>query len=194
MPAITHYLRQHPNVEIDLVLSDRFVDLIEAVFEAVFRIGPLADSSLIARALLPFRLVACASPGYLRERGTPATPSDLECHECLSYASRSGPTANDWSFVRDRETYQVDIRPHLQVNDAKALLSAALDGFGIAFIAEDFVREGLHTGRLVKVLPDYETPSRPMHLLFHPERRRTPKLRSFIEAVLKQFGPDASAL
>lgn len=187
-PVITRYLRQYPEVEVDLVLNDRFVDLVEEEFEAVFRIGPLADSSFTARELAPFRLVACASPDYLRERGVPATPADLETHECLVYASSSGPTVSDWRFVRGDENYRLDMKHRLRVNDAKALLIATLNGFGIAFIAEDLAREGLRSGRLVKVLPDYETPSRPIHLIYHPDRRQTPKLKSFISAVIGELG------
>ncbi|WP_434114076.1 LysR family transcriptional regulator [Paraburkholderia caffeinilytica] len=187
-PVITRYLRQYPEVEVDLVLNDRFVDLVEEEFEAVFRIGPLADSSFTARELAPFRLVACASPDYLRERGVPATPADLETHECLVYASSSGPTVSDWRFVRGDENYRLDMKHRLRVNDAKALLIATLNGFGIAFIAEDLAREGLYSGRLVKVLPDYETPSRPIHLIYHPDRRQTPKLKSFISAVIGELG------
>jgi DNA-binding transcriptional LysR family regulator len=187
-PVIARYLRQHPKVEVDLVLNDRFVDLVEDEFEAVFRIGPLADSSLTARELAPFRLVACASPDYLSERGVPATPLDLETHECLVYASPSGRTIDDWHFVRNGETHRVDVRHRLRVNDAKALLIAALAGFGVAFIAEDLARDGLRSGHLTKVLPDYETPSRPIHLIYHPDRRQTPKLKSFIAAVVRELG------
>jgi len=190
-PVIASYLKQHPKVEVDLVLSDRFVDLVEGEFEAVFRIGSLADSSFMARELAPFRLVACASPDYLRERGVPATPLDLETHECLVYASASGLTLSDWGFLRGEEHYKIDAKHRLRVNDARALLVAALNGFGIAFIAEDLAREGLRSGRLVKVLPDYETPSRPIHLIYHPDRRQTPKLKSFISTVVKELGRSA---
>ena len=190
VPLVTRYLRQHPKVEIDLVLSDRYVDLIEEGFEAVFRIGPLTDSSLMARALSPFRLVACASPAYLRAQGTPTTPSDLADHECLGYANWPGPTANEWRFVQDGRTYEVPRgRTHLQVNNAMALMSAALDGFGVVLLAEDLVREALRSGQLVKILPAFEAPSRPMHLLFHADRRPTPKLRSFIDAAVREFAP-----
>ena len=129
-PVIARYLRQYPKVEVDLVLSDRLVDLVEEEFEAVFRIGPLADSSFMARELAPFRIVACASPDYLRERGVPATPLDLETHECLVHAPTSAPTVSDWRFVRGEENYKIDVKHRLRVNDAKALLVAALDGFG----------------------------------------------------------------
>jgi DNA-binding transcriptional LysR family regulator len=90
--------------------------------------------------------------------------------------------------VRGDENYRLDMKHRLRVNDAKALLIATLNGFGIAFIAEDLAREGLHSGRLVKVLPDYETPSRPIHLIYHPDRRQTPKLKSFISAVIGELG------
>jgi DNA-binding transcriptional LysR family regulator len=187
-PVIARYLRLHSKVEIDLVLTDRFVDLVEEEFEAVFRIGPLADSSFMARELAPFRLIACASPDYLSERGVPATPRDLENHECLAYASTTRPAVSEWQFVRGEETHTLDVKHRLRVNDAKALLIAALDGFGIAFIAEDLAREHLRSGRLTKVLPDYATPSRPIHLLYHPDRRQTPKLESFISAVVGELG------
>ena len=188
MPLVTRYLRQNPQVEVDLVLNDRFVDLVEEGFEAVFRVGPLADSSLMARELSPFRLVACASPVYLRERGTPSNPVHLEDHECLGYTHWSRPMVYEWRFVQNGRVYEVRIRNRLQANDAKSLLTAALDGFGIVLVAENLVRDGLSSGQLVRVLPDFDIPSRPMHLLFHPERRQTPKLRTFIEAVVQEFG------
>ncbi|MFZ6708093.1 LysR family transcriptional regulator [Undibacterium sp. TC9W] len=187
-PVIARYLRQYPQVEIDLVLSDRYVDLVEEEFEAVFRIGRLSDSSFIARQLAPFRLVACASPDYLKERGVPATPLDLEKHECLAYASSTGSTASEWRFMRGAEKFHAQVRHRLQLNDAKALLVAALNGIGVAYIAEDLAREDLRTGRLVKILPDYETPSRPVHLIYHPDRRQTPKLKSFIDTVVSELG------
>jgi DNA-binding transcriptional LysR family regulator len=88
--------------------------------------------------------------------------------------------------VRGEENYKIDVKHRLRVNDSNAsLLIAALDGFGIAFIAEDLAREGLRSGRLTKVLPDYETPSRPIH---HPDRRQTPKLKSFISLVVSELG------
>lgn len=95
VPMIARYLRAHPDVDVDLVLNDRTIDLIEEGFEVAFRIGPLTDSSMTACAIAPFRLVACASPAYLRERGVPTTPADLSGHDCLRYAHWPGPTSNE---------------------------------------------------------------------------------------------------
>ena len=183
VPLVTRYLRRHPEVEMDLVLSDRTVDLVEDGYEAAFRIGPLADSGLIARPLAPFRTVACASPAYLRERGAPASPSDLVGHECLSR-----PGVAEWRFIKDGRTQETRIRSRLRLNDAKALFPAAIDGFGIVLVAEDLVRDALASGQLARVLPGYEAPSRPMHLVFLADRRQTPKLRSFIDAAVEEFG------
>lgn len=187
-PVIARYLTQYPQVEVDLVLNDRLVDPVEEKYEAIFRIGALADSTFTARPLAPFRLVTCAAPEYLRERGIPVTPADLENHECLNYASASGPVASEWHFTRAGEHHVAAFESRFRVNDAKALLVAALSGFGIAFIAEDLAREGLCSGRLVQVLPYYDAPSRPMHLVYHPDRRQTPKLKSFIAAVIRELG------
>ena len=157
---ITRYLRDHPEVEVDLVLNDRLVDLVEEGFEAAFRIGQLPDSSLMARELTPFRLVVCAR----------------------------GPSLDEWRFVREGRVHDARVSCRLRVNDAKALLSAALDGFGVAMIDQDLARDALASGRLVRMLPGYDVPARPMHLVYLGDRRQTPKLRSFINAAVQAFG------
>lgn len=188
MPLITGFLRDNPDVEIDLHLTDRFVDLVEEGYEAAFRIGPLATTGLTARPLAPYRLVVCASPEYLAARGTPQAPADLERHECLGYAFWSRPADREWVFSQDSTPYKVQVASRLQINESRALMSAAMDGFGIVLGPEDFLRGALARGELVRVLPDYEAPSRPMHLVYTANRQRTAKLRRFVEAVLGRFG------
>lgn len=188
MPFVTEFLRQHPEVEIDLHLTDRFVDLVEESYEVTFRIGPLTSSSLTARPLAPYRLVACAAPSYLAERGVPQIPDDLKNHECLGYAYWSRPADREWVFCKGSAVEQVQVASRLQVNESKALLSAALDGFGIVLGPEDFLEPALRSGELVRLLADYEAPSRQMHLLYTANRQRTAKLRRFIDAALARFG------
>jgi DNA-binding transcriptional LysR family regulator len=187
-PVIARYLSGHPRVDVDLVLNDRFVDLIDEGFEAVFRIGPLGKSNLGAIELAPFQKIACGSPAYLEERGIPSILSDLADHECLIFGNWPEPTVSDWLFVRDGLTSKALIHGRLKANSAASLLQATLAGFGLALLAEDLVRPHLSTGRLVRVLPNYETPPSPIHLLFHPDRRQTPKLKSFIEMVVERLG------
>lgn len=188
MPLITAFLRDNPDVEIDLHLTDRFVDLVEEGYEAAFRIGPLATTGLTARPLAPYRLAVCAAPAYLAVRGTPQCPADLAQHECLGYAFWSRPADREWVFHQGATPYTVQVASRLQINESRALMSAALDGFGILLGAEDFLRPALARGELVRVLPAFEAPCRPMHLVYTANRQRTAKLRRFVEAVLARFG------
>jgi len=189
MPLITAFLRDNPDVEIDLHLPDRFVDLVEEGYEAAFRIGPLATTGLTARPLAPYRLVVGASPAYLAARGTPQVPADLERHECLGYAFWSRPADRAWIFHQGSTLYSVQVTSRLQINESRALMSAALDGFGMVLGPQDFLHTAMARGELVQVLPDFEAPSRPMHLVYTANRQRTAKLRRFVEAVLARFGP-----
>jgi len=137
--------------------------------------------------LRPFRLLACASPAYLIERGIPRQLEDLEAHECLAFVGARSPST-DWTFMHDGLEVAIRTSGRLRANNANALLAAALDGFGIAFIAEDLARSALSGGQLVRVLPDFDTLSRPMHLLFQADRRQTTKLRSFIDLIVQEIG------
>ena len=191
-PMITRYLRRFPDVEVDLVLTDRYVDLVEEGFEIVFRIGPLADSSLVARVLTPSRQVACAAPEYLKKRGTPKIPADLADHACIGFAQWPSPVVSPWRFTRGTEVFEARITTRLRLNNGRALLNAARAGFGIALVAEDVARMDVQSGTLVQVLLGYDPPPQPMHVLYARDRRQTPKLRSFIKAALQEFGPNAT--
>jgi len=188
-PMITRYLKAHPEVRVELTLNDRFVDLIDEGYEAAIRLGPLADSSLIARPLMPYRLVACASPGYLAERGDPRTPQALSGHDCLNFIYTSMPAATEWRFTDAAQAeHVVPIAGRFEANDVKALLAAALNGGGVILAPEVAVKDELAAGRLVRLLSGYEAAARPMHLVF-PAARVTPKLRVFIDQVVAEFGP-----
>ncbi|RDJ99688.1 LysR family transcriptional regulator [Paraburkholderia lacunae] len=188
-PLITRYLHANPEVRVELSLTDRFVDLIDEGYEAAIRLGSLSDSSLIARPLMPYRLVVCAAPRYLAERGVPQTPQELADHECLSFVYTSQPVDTEWRFSDAHGEKSVPISGRFQVNDMKALQAAALNGGGVILGPEVALKDDLAAGRLVRVLADYEAPARPMHLVF-PASRATPKLRAFINQVVAEFGPD----
>lgn len=187
-PIAASYLEVHREVEIDMVLNDRFVDPIEEEFEAVFRIGPLAQTALKAIELLPFKSIPCASPQYLQRRGVPIKPDDLSNHECMSYSYSATRVVAEWKLTRGDDTVRVPIHSRLKINNAAALMSAALAGYGIALVAEDLAQQFLSVGRLVRILPDYEIRPRPVHILVQPDRRPTPKLTSFLQFVTARIG------
>jgi DNA-binding transcriptional LysR family regulator len=187
-PFVTRYLDRYPDMRIDLTLNDRFVDPLEEGFEVMVRIGEVADASLVAHPLAPYRLIACAAPDYLARRGTPLTPSDLERHECLAYAYWSPSIPCRWQFTRDGRTEEVRADGRIRSNDWKVLLGAAIRGYGVTLGPESVLNDEIAAGRLVRVLPSYEGPARPMHVLHPAGRRPTVKVRSFVDAVIAEFG------
>ncbi|RXF75334.1 LysR family transcriptional regulator [Hansschlegelia zhihuaiae] len=185
-PVLPDYMAENPDVTVKLTLADRIVDLVDEGYDCVFRVGPLADSTLIARKLRPLRFTVCASPDYLAARGEPRRPEDLAAHDCLGFSDST--LENAWRLVgRDGEVL-VPIRPRFSVNSGQALRQAALSSLGIILQAEELTARDVAEGRLTRVLPDWEPATRPMHLLFAPDRRLTPKLRSFIDFAVNRFG------
>ena len=187
-PLVARYLQAYPDVEVELTLTDRYVDVVDEGYDAVIRVGPIKDTALAMRKLAAYWLVACASPAYLAANGTPNSPEDLVEHQCLSFVSWSGLPYTEWRFTKAGLVYAVQVRSRFQINDGRALLAAALDGHGIILQPEAVARDDLEAGRLVKVLPAYAAPSQPMHMLFSGRRPQTPKLRSFIDCVVGAFG------
>lgn len=184
MPVLSSYLDRYPDVSVDLVLNDRVVDLLEEGFEAAVRIGPLPDSDLIARPLSPYQLMVCASPAYLARRGTPQKPSDLSGHECVAF---SPAALTEWKLIGDEGVCRVPVSGRLQVNNGQALRVAALHGLGIVLQPSFQLAGDVRAGRLVQLFTDYALPSRPMHVVYPPDRYRSPKLRSFVDFLLEQF-------
>lgn len=187
-PSLTRYMRRYPDISVDLNLSDRVVDMIDEGYDAAIRISALRDSTLIARALRPYRLVACAAPAYLAERGVPAVPEDLRQHECLGFSYQSRPPLYSWEFIGPTGEHRVEVGGRFLANAGPPLRAAALEGFGITLQAEEMLCDDLVAGRLVRVLPEYTTPPLPMYIVFPSSHRPTPKLRSFIDFVVEAFG------
>ena len=192
-PLVTRYLEAYPDVEVELTLTDRFVDLVDEGYDAVIRVGPIKDTALAARELAIYPLVACAAPAYLAANGTPSSPGDLAKHQCLGFISWSGLPYAEWRFTKAGRVHAVQVRGRLQINDGRALLAAALDGHGVILQPDVVVRDDLDARRLIQVLPDYAAPSWPLHLLFPARRPQTPRPRSFIDCVVDAFGRASGA-
>lgn len=184
MPALSVYLERYPEVGVDVVLCDRVVDLMEEGFEAAIRIGQLPDSALVARPLAPYRLMICASPDYLARRGTPHTPDDLARHECLSFSPAAWA---QWQQQNQEVESRVPVSGRLKVNHGQALRIAALNGIGIVLQPAILLEADVRAGRLVRLFPSHQLPSRPMSVVFLPDRYRSPKLRSFVDFLVERF-------
>jgi DNA-binding transcriptional LysR family regulator len=189
MKVVCDYLAANPGVQVDLSLTDRVVDLVHEGFEAAVRIGNLPDSGLIAKRLAPNRLRPFASPKYLEAKGAPKVPADLISHHCLMLTYPSRPPMRDWIFERNGTVEKVRIDGRLRVDGCSALVKAAVEGLGIVLIPEFNVETELASGRLVRLLPEWEGSSREMHIIFAPDHHLTPKLRGFIDVLVEAFAP-----
>lgn len=187
-PFITQYLDKFPETQVELTLTDRMVDPVEEGYEVILRIGELSDGPMIASPLRPYRLIACASSEYLEQNGVPDTPASLAQHSCLVYGIWSPQDPCRWIFSKDGKTHEVRPAGRLRANDWRALLHAAVKGYGVTLGPEDVLNEEINAGRLVQILPDYTGPSRPMHVLTPAGLRQTVKIRCFINAIKEAFG------
>ena len=185
-PAMTDYLRQHPEVSLDLSLSDRTVDLVEEGYDAAIRIGRLEDSTMVARPLFDYAMAICASPAYLEKHGTPQTPDDLERHECLDFMAWS--LNMRWRLQGQTGNRNIDAS-RFRANNGQALRMAALQDFGLVMQAEVLLAQDIAAGRLVQVLCDYMPAARPMNLVYPRDRQATPKLTTFVDFIVERFGP-----
>jgi DNA-binding transcriptional LysR family regulator len=192
VPILADYLDRYPEVQVELSLEDRFVDLAVEGFDAAIRIGALPDSNLIARPLRSSPRIACASPAYLARYGTPQTPTELAQHNCLAFAFPSGPE-RDWRFPRPdrRGEERVDVRGRLDVNGCMALREAALAGLGIILQPQMVLQDDLDAGRLVRLFPAWPAPTWPVHVVHLPDRSLPPKLQSFIAFAQERLGRDS---
>lgn len=186
-PALMRFMESYPEIEIELALTDRFVDLVQDNFDAVLRLGPIADSSLSIRQIVQHDQVLCASPSYLTDKGTPLTPEDLNQHDCLNFVNASGLPYSDWVFRKNGVEYVIKVHGRFQVNDGRVLTAAAIAGHGIILQPRAVLREHLERRVLVSLLDDYAAPGRDMALLFPGGRLQTPKMRAFIDFIVASF-------
>ncbi|WP_220806450.1 LysR family transcriptional regulator [Noviherbaspirillum aridicola] len=185
-PAITEYLAAYPEVGVDLNLSDRVVDLVEEGFDAAVRIGDLQDSTMVARPLMPYQMVMCASPEYLSKAGVPRRPADLARHQCLDFSPHGRRV--HWNLKGIEGEFPAS---RFRSNNGQALRMAAIAGHGIAMQPEMLLREDIDAGRLVVLMPDYLPEPRPMSLIYRRDHQPTPKMQTFIAFMLERFGHQA---
>ncbi|KQU71482.1 MULTISPECIES: LysR family transcriptional regulator [unclassified Rhizobacter] len=189
VPVLASYLDRYPEVQVELSLSDRFVDLAEEGFDAAIRVGELPDSGLVARPLRPSQRIACASPAYLARHGTPQVPADLAQHNCLALLFATGPE-RDWRFPRPDGSgvEHITVRGRFDVSGGMALREAALAGLGVILQPELMLKDDIETGRLVRLFSDWPPPTWPVHVMHLPDVRMPPKLGSFIAFLQETLG------
>lgn len=179
-PMLEQYRMSHPKVTVDLILSDRPLDMVDERADIMIKIGELPNVlSLIARPLMPYRSIICAAPAYLDQHQPLNVPADLADHRCLGFAH---PTAgSEWLLHGPEGPISVAVNLALAVNNGEALRQAAIGGLGIIMQPEILLVEDILSGRLCPVLQNYAPLPKPVHLLTLADRAPTPKVRTFID-------------
>jgi DNA-binding transcriptional LysR family regulator len=182
-PAISAFMRSYPEIEVQIDLTDRVVNLQEEGYDVAIRMGALNDSVLIAKRLAADRQVIVASPGYLAARGTPKVPADLAHHNCFVLGDDW-----QWLFRRGAEEATIRVSGRLRSNNGEILRQAALDGHGIFQTSELRVRDDLASGQLVKVLTDFEVVTNSAVWAVYPSPKHVlPKLRVLLDFLADWF-------
>ena len=186
-PVVTSFLTAHPEVRVELVLSDRNLDLVADELDVALRIGALADTGLVARRVGEVRRVVVASPAYLAQRGAPRTPAELAGHD-LVYAATSGrPQPLAWRFG-PAAGHAVAVTPRLVVTEVEATLIAVRAGAGIGRALSYQVADDLEAGTLVRLLADHEPPPLPVQLVLPSARHLPAKTRAFVDHAARALG------
>jgi DNA-binding transcriptional LysR family regulator len=192
-PAVSSFVRRHPEVEVQLQLTDRPINLPDDATDVAIRFGELPDSRLIARKIASNRRRLCATPDYLARHGHPETPRDLAQHNCI-VLRQNDLAFGVWRFSRGKQSESIKVAGGLSTNDGEVALKWALDGHGILMRAEWNLARHLRSGELVEVLQDYETPPADIYAVYLERLNLSAKVSFFIEHLRDFFRRNASGL
>ena len=180
-PALPDFLDKYPNIDIDIGVTDRAVNLVEDGTDCVVRVGPLGDSSLIARPIGMLKLINVASPAYLARHGRPNTIAELGSHVSIGYASPSTGRVEPWGWLEGRELRTTPMRSRVTVNSADAYIACCIAGLGLIQIPAYDVRKHIDAGDLVEVMPDHDTAPLPVTLLYPNRKHLSRRVRVFAD-------------
>jgi DNA-binding transcriptional LysR family regulator len=186
VPAIPRFVKRYPDVQIELVVEDRQVDVVREGIDISVRPGAQTDPAMVARKICDYERIVCASPEYLSKHGRPSSPEDLARHHCITVSSVPG--RSNWAFQKPAGRMDVEVPPGTSANNADCVLRFALMGIGIVRLNEFIVAAAMREGRLVQVLPDYHYPEAlSMVALYPQERHRLPRVAAMLDFLVHSF-------
>lgn len=186
-PVLPDFLARYPRITFDFMLTNRLVDVIGDNVDVSFRVGPLDNSTLVARKIVDLTQIVCASPDYLSRHGRPLRPSDLAGHVCLTFSHYPG--AASWRFQVNGGAVAVNVQGPIQADSADMLLKLAIAGVGIVRLGDIVVARAIQSGLLEPILQDVQEPGGfPFWALMPPGRQRAAKVRAFLDFLDERFG------
>jgi DNA-binding transcriptional LysR family regulator len=185
-PLISRFAHAHPDVEVELQLTDRSIGLVEEAYDLAIRFGELPDSRLSARKLMANRRFLCASPAYLKEAGEPATPQELHRHRCILHR-QNDDVYGTWRLQKGKKIALVKVRGAVSSNDGDVVMNWALEGHGIVQRSEWDAAKYLASGRLKEVMPAYSLPDADLYVYYLSRRNLPAKIRAFVDFLAAEF-------
>lgn len=182
-PLWPDFMTKYPDVELDITLADRIVDLVEEGYDLAVRIARLPNSSLVSKKLASTRMVLCASPSYLRKHGKPKHPSDLAQHPVLSYSLLA--TGDQWDFEGPEGKVSVTVRPIMRTNSGDTCIAAARKGKGVILQPSFMVNADVQNGGLVELMPAYRSIAFGIFAVYPTRQHVSPKVRALIDFLSK---------
>jgi LysR family transcriptional regulator for bpeEF and oprC len=186
VPLAARLAARHPQLRLDLRLSDRYTDVIASGVDAVVRVGEIADTRLVARRIDEQQLAVFGAPAYLKRRGKPRKPQELGAHDCVVFPMPTSGRYRQWEFLANRRPLVVHPVPRHEVNEGEALVSAACTGMGLVQVPAFMAEEAVSSGALEEVLAAYRPKPTPISVVFASNRHMPPRLRAFIDALAER--------
>ncbi|KER69883.1 LysR family transcriptional regulator [Burkholderia cepacia] len=193
LPVLGQFMREYPEIELDLDFTDRLVDVVDEGFDVVIRAGEPTDSRLVARKLGSFRSVLVASPDYLAQHGTPKIPADLLAHACLHYRFPRTGKLEPWELRRAAGEPELQLPTSMICNNIETRVGFALQGLGIAYLPAFAIEEPLSDGRLCEVLAKYAQRTGVFYVLWPASKHPSPKVRALVDFLGERVFPAAEA-
>jgi DNA-binding transcriptional LysR family regulator len=187
-PLVSRFAHDHPDVEVELQLTDRPISLVEEAYDLAIRFGELPDTRLSARKLMSNKRFLCASPAYLKKAGEPQTPEELHRHRCILHR-QNDDVYGTWRLLKGRQVELVKVRGAVSSNDGDVVMNWALEGHGIVQRSEWDVAKYLASGRLKEVMPGYTLPPADLYVYYLSRRNLPAKVRAFIDFLVGEFKP-----
>ncbi|AMP05169.1 LysR family transcriptional regulator [Collimonas pratensis] len=187
-PAVSEFSKRFPEVEVQLLLSERPLNLADQAFDIGIRIGELPDARIIARKIAANRRLLCAAPAYLKQHSAPATPRDLQTHACIVLRENEAAYGS-WHLSRGKRQETVKVRGALSSNDGETVLAWALAGHGILMRSEWDVAPYLRSGRLRQVLEDWALPPSDIFAVYPERLNLSAKVSAFVDFLAARFKP-----
>lgn len=185
-PLVSEFAKKYPDVEVQVEVTDRPIDLVDSGFDLAIRFGALPDKRLNARRVMSNRRFLCASPGYLERHGVPASLADLASHRCIIHR-QNDDAYGIWRFMRGEHSEVIKVHGALSSNDGDIVLGWALDGHGILIRSEWDLAKYIESGRLRVVLPQFTLPSADLFVYYPNRRNQSIRARAFIDFLVKHF-------